>query len=160
MSCNKILLQRYFFGGSFTNYFISLSNNGPFIIISPTFEVVRLNLIGQSYYYNSRPVAPVTQVTHVRMCQAACSSHTHTARANAYIHRKHTHTYRTPHTHAHVHEHTRKRTHTHTNTRAYKRKHPESRQRQRHIHGSAHTHARAHTAHQGKGSDTVAEVRY
>ena len=46
----------------------------------------------KSYYYNSTPVAPVTQVTHVRiMWQAACSSHTHTARANAYIHRKHAH---------------------------------------------------------------------
>jgi hypothetical protein len=92
-----------------------------------------INRNKESCYYNSRPVAPFTQVGHVRMCQAAFSS-----RANAYIPRKHTHTHciHTPHTHAHKHEHTVKRTQT-----------------------RAHTHTRTHNARQDKGSDTLAEVR-
>ncbi|CAL8339544.1 unnamed protein product [Arctogadus glacialis] len=113
----------------------------------------RTNYMSISYYYNSWPVSPVTQVTHVRMCQAACSSRTHTARANAYIHRKHAHTHRThtPHTHAHAHEHTWK----HTRTRI----HRTSKQRQRHIHRSTRTHTHAHKPYVETGSDTLAKLR-
>jgi hypothetical protein len=100
-------------------------------------------------YLTSWPVSPVTQVTHVRMCQAACSSHTHTACANAYIHRKQTHTHRThtPHTHMRTNIHGKAHTHAHTphvKTKAA-------------THTQKHTHA--HTPYVKTGSDTLSKLK-
>jgi hypothetical protein len=79
-----------------------------FLHIEMSFEFCNTLSVGKSiaitgaiafpfYYYNSSPFA-ITQVSHVRMCQAACSSHTHTQDVRK---RKHTPQARTntPHTH-------------------------------------------------------------
>ena len=110
---------------------------------------------GTSYYYNKWPAAPVTQVTHVRMCQAACSSHTHTAGVtNTYTASTHTHRIQTTNTRTNIrHTHTARQdkgSDTLAKLRRYVSKHNGSTIDTR---AGKNTHACAHTA------TTLAQVR-
>ena len=112
------------------------------------------------------------------MCQATCSlqlkhstrKRIHTPQARTYTpHTYNAHTHRT-HTHmgTNIHRTSRQRPVTYTEAHAHAHTrtctHRTSRQRKQHIHGSAHTHPHeralcAHTIHQDKGNDTLAQVR-